>query len=208
MRRISTGQGRGLHAYYRGPTANCEAPRSGPLDQHAASMPAGASRWRSRGDLPVELRCGHAWPSTCPVSACCPDHNKVESVWKDLHDNVTRYHTYRNRWELKSEVNTYLNLRLPPLRQAVSRSLDFRGLGGAILSALMTRCSKDARSAPTERLYASGADPCAHDAFGSGRTVCAAAPSPLDCRAYLPHVERHGQSARHALSFLDAASAL
>ena len=46
----------------------------------------------------------------------CPDHNKIERVWKDLHDNVTRNHTCRNMSELMSEVNAYLTLRRRTLR--------------------------------------------------------------------------------------------
>jgi len=38
----------------------------------------------------------------------CPDHNRIERVWRDLHDNVTRNHTCRTMKELMSEVNQYL----------------------------------------------------------------------------------------------------
>lgn len=38
----------------------------------------------------------------------CPDHNRIERVWKDLHDNVTRNHTCRNMRELMREVTEYL----------------------------------------------------------------------------------------------------
>ena len=38
----------------------------------------------------------------------CPDHNRIERTWKDLHDNVTRNHTCRNMRELMQEVRTYL----------------------------------------------------------------------------------------------------
>jgi transposase len=38
----------------------------------------------------------------------CPDHNRIERTWKDLHDNVTRNHTCRNMRELMREVTTYL----------------------------------------------------------------------------------------------------
>lgn len=41
----------------------------------------------------------------------CPDHNRIERVWRDLHDNVTRNHTCRNMKELMSEVNQYLAKR-------------------------------------------------------------------------------------------------
>lgn len=51
----------------------------------------------------------------------CPDHNKIERVWKDLHDNVTRNHTCRNMPELMSEVNAYLKLRKRALRHEYAR---------------------------------------------------------------------------------------
>jgi hypothetical protein len=38
----------------------------------------------------------------------CPDHNRIERVWKDLHDNVTRNHTCRNMRALMREVTEYL----------------------------------------------------------------------------------------------------
>jgi len=38
----------------------------------------------------------------------CPDYNRIERIWKDLHDNVTRNHTCRNIRELMREVNEYL----------------------------------------------------------------------------------------------------
>lgn len=38
----------------------------------------------------------------------CPDHNRIERTWNDLHDNVTRNHTCRNMRELMCEVTTYL----------------------------------------------------------------------------------------------------
>lgn len=38
----------------------------------------------------------------------CPDHNRIERTWKDLHDNVTRNHTCRSMRELMREVRAYL----------------------------------------------------------------------------------------------------
>lgn len=38
----------------------------------------------------------------------CPDHNRIERTWKDLHDNVTRNHTCRSMRELMREVTEYL----------------------------------------------------------------------------------------------------
>jgi transposase len=41
----------------------------------------------------------------------CPDHNAIERVWKDLHDNVTRNHRCTGMEELMAEVRIYLNAR-------------------------------------------------------------------------------------------------
>ena len=41
----------------------------------------------------------------------CPDHNKIERVWKDLHANVTRNHRCRGINHLMREVRYYLNKR-------------------------------------------------------------------------------------------------
>jgi len=41
----------------------------------------------------------------------CPDHNRIERLWKDLHDNVTRNHCCKNMEELMRDVYTYLRCR-------------------------------------------------------------------------------------------------
>jgi transposase len=41
----------------------------------------------------------------------CPDHNRIERVWKDLHDNVTRNHCCQNMKQLMTEVYAYLRCR-------------------------------------------------------------------------------------------------
>jgi len=41
----------------------------------------------------------------------CPDHNKIERVWKDLHANVTRNHRCRGMAHLMQEVHYYLQKR-------------------------------------------------------------------------------------------------
>lgn len=41
----------------------------------------------------------------------CPDHNRIERLWKDLHDNVTRNHTCREMPELMQNVHAYLEPR-------------------------------------------------------------------------------------------------
>lgn len=38
----------------------------------------------------------------------CPDHNRIERIWKDLHDNVTRNHRCRTMEGLMVEVRMYL----------------------------------------------------------------------------------------------------
>jgi transposase len=38
----------------------------------------------------------------------CPDHNRIERIWKDLHDNVTRNHRCATMVELMAEVRSYL----------------------------------------------------------------------------------------------------
>jgi transposase len=41
----------------------------------------------------------------------CPDHNRIERIWKDLHDNVTRNHRCAGIEELMAEVRLYLRTR-------------------------------------------------------------------------------------------------
>lgn len=41
----------------------------------------------------------------------CPDHNRIERVWRDLHDNVTRNHQCRTMKELMTEVHHWLKKR-------------------------------------------------------------------------------------------------
>ena len=38
----------------------------------------------------------------------CPDHNRIERVWRDLHENVTRNHQCRTMNELMLEVDRWL----------------------------------------------------------------------------------------------------
>lgn len=38
----------------------------------------------------------------------CPDHNRIERIWKDLHDNVTRNHRCATMEGLMTEVRSYL----------------------------------------------------------------------------------------------------
>lgn len=41
----------------------------------------------------------------------CPDENRIERLWKDLHDNVTRNHTCRDMEALMQNVRNYLASR-------------------------------------------------------------------------------------------------
>jgi hypothetical protein len=41
----------------------------------------------------------------------CPDYNRIERIWKDLHDNVTRNHRCATMEELMAEVRSYLAAR-------------------------------------------------------------------------------------------------
>jgi transposase len=41
----------------------------------------------------------------------CPDHNRIERMWKDLHDNVTRNHTCSSMDQLMTYVTSYLKQR-------------------------------------------------------------------------------------------------
>lgn len=41
----------------------------------------------------------------------CPDHNRIERVWRDLHANVTRNHQCRTMKELMAEVHHWLRKR-------------------------------------------------------------------------------------------------
>jgi transposase len=52
----------------------------------------------------------------------CPDHNRIERVWKDLHDNVTRNHRCRTMKNLMTEVNAYLQVRARKLRHQYARA--------------------------------------------------------------------------------------
>lgn len=41
----------------------------------------------------------------------CPDHNRIERTWKDLHENVTRNHTCTGMTELLKQVRRHLHSR-------------------------------------------------------------------------------------------------
>jgi transposase len=51
----------------------------------------------------------------------CPDHNRIERVWKDLHDNVTRNHRCKDLPQLMQEVNAYLRQRRQALRHQYAK---------------------------------------------------------------------------------------
>jgi transposase len=41
----------------------------------------------------------------------CPEHNRIERIWKDLHANVTRNHRCQTLDELMAQVRLYLQTR-------------------------------------------------------------------------------------------------
>jgi transposase len=51
----------------------------------------------------------------------CPDHNRIERLWRDVHDNVTRNHRCRNIEELMDEVRVYLEIRKTAMRHEYAR---------------------------------------------------------------------------------------
>jgi transposase len=61
--------------------------------------------------------CLHFLPSYCP------DHNKIERLWEDLHANVTRNHRHNNLLDLCADVATWLNAASPwPARLRIAIS--------------------------------------------------------------------------------------
>jgi len=51
----------------------------------------------------------------------CPDHNRIERVWRDLHDNVTRNHRCSTMNQLMEEVRAYLYTRQRALKHEYAR---------------------------------------------------------------------------------------
>jgi transposase len=52
----------------------------------------------------------------------CPSHNRIERVWKDLHDNVTRNHTCSTMKQLMHEVRMYLGTRKRALKHEYAKA--------------------------------------------------------------------------------------
>jgi transposase len=48
----------------------------------------------------------------------CPDHNRIERVWQDVHANVTRNHRCADMTALMKEVRYYLNKRNGKIRRS------------------------------------------------------------------------------------------
>ena len=51
----------------------------------------------------------------------CPDHNRIERVWRDLHANVTRNHQCRSMNERMKEVRADLRQRDRTLQRQYSQ---------------------------------------------------------------------------------------
>ena len=47
----------------------------------------------------------------------CPDHNKIERTWQDLHANVTRNHACDDMTDLMNNVRRYLHRRSRKLQK-------------------------------------------------------------------------------------------
>jgi transposase len=63
----------------------------------------------------------------------CPDHNRIERVWRDLHGNVTRNHQCRTMNELMKEVRWYLRKRDKELQRLyAAEKVNLPGLRKAI----------------------------------------------------------------------------
>lgn len=50
----------------------------------------------------------------------CPDHNRIERVWRDLHGNVTRNHQCEDMNSLMREVRYWLNKRNRNVRKTLA----------------------------------------------------------------------------------------
>jgi hypothetical protein len=53
----------------------------------------------------------------------CPDHNRIERVWQDLHANVTRNHRCRTMEQLMEQVRIYLKTRNKRGRHSYPRAV-------------------------------------------------------------------------------------
>ena len=51
----------------------------------------------------------------------CPDENRIERVWLDLHANVTRNHQCRTMDELMKEVRYWLRIRSQRLQKKYAK---------------------------------------------------------------------------------------
>lgn len=52
----------------------------------------------------------------------CPDHNRIERVWLDLHANVTRNHRCADMPDLMANVDNYLRNRNQRIARVVKKS--------------------------------------------------------------------------------------
>ena len=53
----------------------------------------------------------------------CPDHNRIERVWQDLHANVTRNHRCQSMEQLMAQVRHYLKTRNRRKRHGYARAM-------------------------------------------------------------------------------------
>ena len=59
----------------------------------------------------------------CFLPPYCPDENRIERVWRDVHANVTRNHRCRTMGELMGEVRRYLRRKDKHLQQLYAKRI-------------------------------------------------------------------------------------
>lgn len=70
----------------------------------------------------------------------CPDHNRIERFWQDLHANVTRNHRHRELWSLCEAVAAWLNAASPwPSSQRAAEPKLERPAGAASAAGLLAQ---------------------------------------------------------------------
>ena len=87
----------------------------------------------------------------------CPDHNRIERIWKDLHDNVTRNHRCTTMDELMAEVRSYLHPK-PTWSSRLRKDMphDPASRNSARLFSCGSRLTDRVECAMTSRLMTSG----------------------------------------------------
>ena len=56
----------------------------------------------------------------------CPEHNRIERLWQDLHANVTHNHRCRSMADLMKRVRNYLRRRNQAQKRRLTAAADLR----------------------------------------------------------------------------------